>query len=146
MMTRDAAAGTLLPRPVLRRTAGARRGGMRRWLGAGAAVCVVGWGANQFTPMLLLYRAQLGLSAPVVEAMFGLYAAGLVPGLLLGGSLSDRIGRRRVVLTSVALSIVAAGVLAAGAHTPGWLFAGRLIMGVASGGAFSAGVAWIKEL
>ena len=151
MMTRDAAAGTLLPRPVLRRTvlrrtAGARRGWMRRWLGAGAAVCVVGWGANQFTPMLLLYRARLGLSAPVVEAMFGLYALGLVPGLLLGGSLSDRIGRRRVVVPAVALSMVAAGVLAAGAHAPGWLFAGRLIMGLASGGAFSAGIAWIKEL
>ncbi|HEY2687687.1 MAG TPA: MFS transporter [Streptosporangiaceae bacterium] len=146
MMTRDAAAGALVPRPALRRTAGPRPVRMRRWLGAGAAACVVGWGANQFTPMLLLYRARLGLSAPVVEAMFGMYAIGLVPGLLLGGSLSDRIGRRRVVVTAVALSMVAAGVLAAGAHVPGWLFAGRLIMGLASGGAFSAGAAWIKEL
>ena len=146
MMTREAAAGTLLPRPVLRRTSGPRPARTRRWLGAGAAACVVGWGANQFTPMLLLYRARLGLSAPVVEAMFGMYAIGLVPGLLLGGSLSDRIGRRRVVVAAVALSMVAAAVLAAGAHAPGWLFAGRLIMGLASGGAFSAGAAWIKEL
>jgi hypothetical protein len=117
-----------------------------RWLGAGAAACVVGWGANQFTPMLMLYRARLGLSPPVVEAMFGLYAIGLIPGLLAGGSLSDRIGRRRVVVSAVALSMVASGVLIAGARTPGWLFAGRLIIGLASGGAFSAGAAWIKEL
>ena len=146
MPTRDVAAGTLLPRRVVPRPAVSRSGRVRRWLGAGAAACVVGWGANQFTPMLLLYRARLGLSAPVVEGMFGLYALGLVPGLLLGGALSDRIGRRRVVLSAVMLSIVAGGVLAAGADGPGWLFAGRLIMGLASGGAFSAGVAWIKEL
>jgi hypothetical protein len=146
MATRDPAAGTLPARPVMPQPAAPRPGRARRWLGAGAAACVVGWGANQFTPMLLLYRARLGLSAPVVEAMFGMYAIGLVPGLLLGGSLSDRIGRRRVVVTAVALSMVAAGVLAAGAHAPGWLFAGRLIMGLASGGAFSAGAAWIKEL
>ena len=38
-------------------------------LGAGLAACMIGWGTNQFTPMLLLYRARLGLSAPVVEAM-----------------------------------------------------------------------------
>jgi predicted MFS family arabinose efflux permease len=146
MVTRDMAAGRLPARPVMPRSAVSGPGRVRRWLGAGAAVCVVGWGANQFTPMLLLYRARLGLSAPVVEAMFGLYAIGLVPGLLVGGSLSDRIGRRRVVVSAVALSMVAGGVLIAGAHTPGWLFAGRLIMGLASGGAFSAGAAWIKEL
>lgn len=63
----------------------------RGWLGDGLAACMIGWGTNQFTPMLLLYRARLGLSAPVVEAMFALYAIGLVPGLLAGGSLSDRI-------------------------------------------------------
>src|SRR6266568_3263115 len=165
MATRDAAAGTLpsgpvvsgsvvsgsvvsrsvVSGPVAQRGAGGP-GRLRGWLGAGAASCVVGWGANQFTPMLLLYRARLGLSAPVVEAMFGLYAIGLIPGLLVGGSLSDRIGRRRVVLSAVALSMVAGAVLLIGAHGAGWLFAGRLIMGLASGGAFSAGAAWIKEL
>ena len=68
-MTRDAAAGALAAAAGAAadgRAAAASR--MRRWLGAGAAACVVGWGANQFTPMLLLYRARLGLSAPVVEA------------------------------------------------------------------------------
>ena len=33
-----------------------------------------------------------------------------------------------------------------GAHGAGWLFAGRLVVGLASGSAFSAGAAWIKEL
>jgi len=107
---------------------------------------MIGWGTNQFTPMLLLYRARLGLSAPVVEAMFALYAIGLVPGLLAGGSLSDRIGRRPVVLFALITSMIGSCVLIAGAHGAGWLFAGRLIVGLGSGSAFSTGTAWIKEL
>jgi hypothetical protein len=118
----------------------------RRWLGAGLAACMIGWGTNQFTPLLLLYRARLGLSAPVVEAMFALYAIGLVPGLLAGGSLSDRIGRRPVVLFALITSVIGSGVLIAGTHGAAWLFAGRLVVGLGSGSAFSAGTAWIKEL
>ena len=122
------------------------RGSARHWLGAGLAACMIGWGTNQFTPMLLLYRARLGLSAPVVEAMFALYAIGLVPGLLAGGLLSDRIGRRPVVLFALVISMTGGVVLIAGTRGAGWLFAGRLIVGLGSGSAFSAGAAWIKEL
>ncbi len=139
MTTRSAAAARawLRPSPAVM---------ARRWLGAGLAVCMIGWGTNQFTPMLLVYRARLGLSAPVVEAMFALYAVGLVPGLLVGGSLSDRIGRRPVVLFALVASMIGGGVLIAGTRGAGWLFAGRLIVGLGSGSAFSAGAAWIKEL
>lgn len=55
-----------------------------------AAVLVgAGWGSNQFSPMLLVYRHALGLGAGSLEAMFGVYALGLIPGLFLGGPLSD---------------------------------------------------------
>jgi hypothetical protein len=57
-------------------------------------------GTNQLTPMLLLYRARLGLPASVVEAVFAMYAIGLVPGLLAGGARSERIDRRRMVIRS----------------------------------------------
>lgn len=117
-----------------------------RWVGPGLAACVIGWGTNQFIPMLLLYRARLGLCAPVVEAMFALYAIGLVPGLLAGGSLSDRIGRRPVVLFALVTSAIGSVVLIAGTRGAGWLFAGRLIVGLGSGSAFSAATAWIREL
>jgi predicted MFS family arabinose efflux permease len=138
-MTQDGAAARTWLRP-------SPAGAARYWLGAGLAACMIGWGTNQFTPMLLVYRARLGLSAPVVEAMFALYAVGLVPGLLVGGSLSDRIGRRPVVLFALVASMVGGGVLIAGSLGAGWLFAGRLIVGLGSGSAFSAGAAWIKEL
>jgi predicted MFS family arabinose efflux permease len=139
---RNTAAGT----PALRAAQVRRPKWSQGWLGAGFAVCVVGWGANQFTPLLLMYRSRLGLSAAVVEATFGLYAIGLIPGLLVAGPLSDRIGRRRVVLSALGLSLLACCVLALSGYGDGWLFAGRLIMGTASGSAFSAGAAWIKEL
>jgi hypothetical protein len=43
----------------------------RSWLPVGFAMLVVGWGANQFSPMLLVYRAQLGLSAGTLALLFG---------------------------------------------------------------------------
>ncbi len=144
MITREAATALRSPTVPVQRTSWPAWAG--RWLGVGFAIATVGWGANQFTPLLLLYRPLLGLSAATVEATFGMYAIGLIPGLLVAGRMSDRIGRRPVVTFSVALSVAAGLVLMLAGHGAGWLFAGRVIMGVASGCAFSAGSAWIKEL
>jgi MFS family permease len=116
------------------------------WWGAALAVAAVGWGANQFAPLLLMYQARLGLATTTVEATFGLYAIGLVPGLLLGGPVSDRHGRRRVMAPALLASLLGAALLSAGGGGVGWLFAGRLVAGFASGAAFSSGAAWIKEL
>ncbi|HJP79468.1 MAG TPA: MFS transporter [Pseudonocardiaceae bacterium] len=118
----------------------------RSWLRAGTAVAAVGWGANQFAPLLLLYRSRLGLSAATVQATFGLYALGLMPALIAGGLLADRYGRRTVLLPALIASLAAGALLIAGGQTPGLLFAGRLIAGIASGTAFSSGAAWVKEL
>lgn len=116
------------------------------WLGAGLAVLTIGWSAQEFTPLLLLYRSELHLSNTAVQAAFALYALGLIPGLLLGGPVSDRIGRRAVVVPTVALAAVGSALLMFGGLGIGWLFLGRLVVGVACGAAFSSGAAWIKEL
>ena len=58
---------------------------VRTGSGAGAALFGAAWGSNQFTPMLLVYRQQLGLSTGTLEALFGVYALGLIPGLLIAG-------------------------------------------------------------
>jgi MFS family permease len=125
---------------------GARPEGARQWWRAGLAVAAVGWGAQQFAPLLLLYQARLHLSATVTQATFGLYIFGLIPGLLLGGPFSDRYGRRRVMAPTLVVSAVATVLLMFGGTGVGWLFAGRLLAGMASGAAFSSGAAWIKEL
>jgi Major Facilitator Superfamily len=116
------------------------------WWGAGAAVAAVGWGAQQFAPLLLMYRAELGAGAATVQAVFAMYVVGLIPGLLFGGPVSDRYGRRPVVLAALAASVAASALLLMGGQGVAWLFAGRLVAGFASGAGFSAGAAWIREL
>lgn len=50
------------------------------------------------------------------------------------------------MVPALVASIAGTILLIFGGSGVGWLFAGRLIAGVASGAAFSAGSAWIKEL
>jgi MFS family permease len=106
----------------------------------------VGWGANQFSPMLLVYRDEIGLSASTRAALFGVYAAGLMPGLLLGGRASDRRGRRSLVIPFVALSPLATLILIVGREELALLAAGRLLAGVCSGVVFGTASAWVQEL
>ncbi len=106
----------------------------------------VGWGANQFSPMLLAYRLHSGLSEATGEALFGVYALGLIPALLLSGPVSDLHGRRAIVRAAGVVSLIATLALIAGQHSLGMLYLGRLLAGLSSGAAFAAGTAWIKEL
>jgi MFS family permease len=106
----------------------------------------VGWGANQFSPMLLAYRAELGLTPGPLAGLFAIYAAALIPGLLIGGPASDRFGRRPVVLPFVILSPAATVALMAGAHSLPLIAAGRALAGLCSGVVFGAATAWVREL
>ena len=115
------------------------------WLPPAGVLLGTGWGSNQFAPMLLVYRHTLGLGTGTLEAMFGFYALGLIPGLLLAGPLSDARGRRKVVAPAAVLGLVASVVLVAGAHSVALLFVARLLAGVSSGAVFAAGTAWLRE-
>jgi hypothetical protein len=106
----------------------------------------VAWGTNHFVPLLLVYRARLELSPIELAILFGIYALGLVPGLLLGGPLSDRHGRRAVVLPASFVSLLGTGILACGAAGFVVLGAGRFVVGLGAGATFSAGTAWIQDL
>jgi len=126
--------------------AGGGLAGRRAWLPVAAVLFGTGWGAQQFTPMLLVYHRALGLGAGTLEAMFGVYALGLIPGLLIGGPLSDTRGRRAVIVPAAWLSLVATVTLTAGGHSLALLFAGRLLAGVSSGAVFGPGTAWLREV
>jgi MFS family permease len=115
------------------------------WIPIAAVLLGAGWGSNQFTPMLLVYHARLGLTTSTLEALFGAYAAGLIPGLLLAGRWSDRRGRRGPGIAAVILSLAASATLVAGSHALALLFVGRLLAGVGSGAAFGTGTAWLRE-
>jgi predicted MFS family arabinose efflux permease len=107
----------------------------------------VAWGTNHFVPMLLVYRASLGLTPVDLGILFGVYAVGLLPGLLFGGPLSDRVGRRAVVLPASVVALAGTAILSFGG-TAGFpvLLVGRLVVGLGSGATFSAGTAWVQDL
>src|SRR3954470_18771620 len=104
------------------------------WKRAVFALFAVAAGTNVPTPLLLVYQQRLGLSAEVLTALFGSYAAGLVPALLLAGQLSDRLGRRRVAIPGIVLSGLASLAFAAARDSLPPLFAPPLPHGVGGGG------------
>ena len=111
-----------------------------------AALLASGWAANHFVALLPAYRAQLELSSAQVASAFGVYACGLLPGLLRGGPLSDRLGRRAVLLPGGLLLVVGTLVLLLGRERFAALLAGRLLVGLGAGAVFSAGSAWMLGL
>src|SRR5580693_8614963 len=120
--------------------------GSAAWVRIAFAMFAVGWGANQFSPMLIVYRHELGLSAGSVAGLFLVYALTLIPGLLIGGPASDRFGRRPVVLPFVVLSPVATLLLVLGPRSLAVITVGRALSGLCSGVVFGSATAWVQEL
>jgi MFS family permease len=116
------------------------------WVKIAVAMFGVGWGANQFSPMLIVYRHELRLGAGAVAGLFLVYAVTLIPGLLIGGPASDRFGRRPVVLPFVALSPLATLLLVLGPRSLALITAGRALAGLCSGVVFGSATAWVQEL
>lgn len=120
---------------------------LRPWLAVAIAVFCIGWGGNQFTPLLIAYAQHAGYTRVDVDILLGAYVLGLIPGLLIASTLSDRHGRRSVMAGGVISSALGSLILAIG---DGWgfpaLFVGRLFSGLAVGIAMAVGSAWITEL
>src|ERR1700735_50751 len=84
---------SLLPRP---RSAPA---GVNLEFGAVLAVLLVtGWVANHFVALMPTISDRQHLDRSTLDAIFGIYAVGLLPGLLIGGRASDALGRKAVAL------------------------------------------------
>jgi len=116
------------------------------WIRVAVAMFAVGWGANQFSPMLIVYRHALGLGPGEIAGLFAVYGIALIPGLLIGGPLSDRFGRRAAVLPFAALSPVATLLLVIGGHDLALITAGRALAGLCSGMVFGSATAWVQDL
>jgi MFS family permease len=120
----------VLPRlPVLPRAGGF-------WLAAGVFFLLF-FSAAAPSPLYGVYQAQWRFSATTLTAVFAVYALALLVTLLVLGSVSDYLGRRRVILASLAMAAGACGLFLA-AHGVGLLFAARALQGAAVGTAISA--------
>jgi MFS family permease len=120
--------------------------GSGAWVRIALAIFAAGWGASQFSPMLIVYRHELALGAAAVAGLFLVYALTLIPGLLLGGRASDRFGRRPVVVPFVALSPLATLLLVLGPRSLALICAGRALAGLCFGVVFGSATAWVQEL
>ncbi|MDG3016872.1 MFS transporter [Speluncibacter jeojiensis] len=121
-------------------------GRTRPWWILAAAMFVIAWGGNQFTPLLSMYRMHEGLSTTTVDVLLFAYVLGIIPAMLLGGPLSDRFGRRPLMLPAPVIGIVGSLVLSVGAAHEPVLFVGRVLSGLALGLMMAVGSSWMKEL
>ena len=120
--------------------------GRMAWRRVAWLLFAVGWGANHFASLLQVYRQRLGLDAAAPAMLFAMYALGLAPGLLLAGPVSDRYGRRAMVLPSALAAFAASALLGAAGASFSLLLVGRLLYGLGAGGVMSAGATWLIEL
>jgi MFS family permease len=92
------------------------------------------------SPLYVVYQSQWHFSAITLTSVFAVYVVALLFSLVLAGSLSDRVGRRPVLIGALSVQ-VAAMVLFGVAHDVDVLFAARIVQGLATGvatGALSA--------
>jgi MFS family permease len=97
------------------------------------------------SPMYVLYQARWGFSATTLTVVFAVYALAVLAALVAFGSLSDHLGRRRVLAAALLLEIAAMVVFAA-AGGLGWLYAARIVQGLATGAGLAVIGAALIEL
>jgi predicted MFS family arabinose efflux permease len=96
------------------------------------------------TPLLSLRQQEWGFSAGTLTFAFSVYALGLLVALLIGGSLSDHVGRRPVLVAALVGELVSMVAFLA-APDIGWVIVARALQGLATGLATSAFSAAIVE-
>jgi MFS family permease len=101
-------------------------------------------GSVVVTPLYPLFQREFGFSEVTLTLIYAVYVVGNVAALLLFGQLSDQIGRKRVALPALMLAALG-GLLFVLAHGTAFLFAARLLVGLAVGIASGTGTAWLAD-
>lgn len=130
---------------VLVRPRSAARGADRQFGAVLAVLLVTGWIANHFVALMPTISDRQHLSTATLDAIFGIYALGLLPGLLIGGRASDAFGRQAVALAGSATAVLGTVAMLL-SQQPDVLLAGRLIVGAGVGLAMTSGTAWASDL
>jgi MFS family permease len=97
------------------------------------------------TPLYPLFEQRYAFGPLLVTVIFAIYAFGVIGGLVLFGNLSDRIGRKPVLLLGLALSAASAILfLLAGSLVP--IYAGRIVSGLSAGVFTGTATAYLIDL
>src|SRR5689334_10788121 len=101
------------------------------WLVALTAVVFLA-AASAPSPLYVVYQHEWRFGAPMLTAVFAVYAAVLLITLLIVGGLSDFVGRRPVIVAAILLEIVSLIVFLM-ADDVADLLVGRGLQGLATG-------------
>jgi predicted MFS family arabinose efflux permease len=133
--------------PVTRRPAGSRPTLAPRVAYALAAF-VIGLGLFASvtpSPLYHSYSVLWHFSPLTLTLIYATYAFGVLTTLLLGGRVSDQVGRRPVLLAALAV-LMGSSVLFMLASATAWLFVARAFQGLATGAALSTASAALLDL
>jgi predicted MFS family arabinose efflux permease len=114
------------------------------WLVTGAVVILQAFGTLP-APLWPLYAGRDGLSSTLVTVAFAITVVGTVAGLSLFGHLSDRLGRRRIIVPALVVGVGAAVVMLIWPAYPGLLL-GRFLTGLAVGVVASTATTYLSDL
>ncbi len=97
------------------------------------------------SPLYVVYQREFGFSDVTLTSVFAIYALALLATLVVAGSVSDHAGRRPALFVALAIEVVAMLAFAE-AQSVEWLFAARILQGVATGIAMGAVTAALLDL
>ena len=101
-------------------------------LSLGLIALITPLAVHLFFPVIPAVKVALGLSDAYAQLTFSIALFGMAFATLFYGSLSDRYGRRPVLLSGLALFLVGS-VVSAMAQTPNALVLGRLVQAIGAG-------------
>ncbi len=101
--------------------------------------------SNSATPLYVSWQKELAFSSGTLSVIFAAYIAGLLIALLVAGQLSDRWGRKPVLVPGI-LVAMSACMLFAAATSISVLILARFLTGVAVGTIVSAGMAMVVDV
>ncbi|WP_084298778.1 MFS transporter [Mycobacterium genavense] len=110
-----------------------------------AVLLATGWAANHFAGLIPALSDHEHLNRATLDAIFGIYAVGLLPGLLIGGRVSDLLGRQSVAWAGSIIALTGTIAMLVSQHST-VLLGGRLVVGVGVGLLVSSCTAWASDM
>jgi len=118
---------------------------VRPFLVAAATILLALMASSTPTPLYATYAAEWHFSSLTVTEVYAVYALGVLLALLTTGGISDRIGRRPVLVAAL-IGLVGAEALFMVAGGVAWLFVARSVQGLATGLLLGAAAAALVDL
>jgi predicted MFS family arabinose efflux permease len=135
---------TTAPPALVRGPASARRHHAGFWMVAAAFAFLTAFGTTP-SPLWPLYAVRAHLDTTEITTAFAIMVLGAAGSLYFLGHLSDRLGRRRIIVPSLGAAIAADVIMAACPDLAG-LIAGRILTGVAVGLVASTATTYLTDL